>query len=204
GLLSGIARRQLAEGAAIDRDAYREALRAREGLIAAFAAWAARFDGVLTPAATGEAPTPETTGDPRFATRWSLIGAPAIAIPSGLGLGRLPLGLPIVAAPGDDQPPVPSRITVGLSSYATVSSFSVPMPPEIMITASAARTVRVFRIQPMPVVIAMSTNSFASRLSNPGRMPMTRPFAFLAPRLAASITPDSPPLTRPPERSATS
>ena len=103
GLLSGIARRQLAEGAAIDRDAYREALRAREGLIAAFAAWAARFDGVLTPAATGEAPTPETTGDPRFATRWSLIGAPAIAIPSGLGPGRLPLGLQIVAAPGDDR-----------------------------------------------------------------------------------------------------
>src|SRR5437762_2126537 len=103
GLLSGIARRQLAEGAAIDRDAYREALRAREGLIAAFAAWAARFDGVLTPAATGEAPTPETTGDPRFATRWSLIGAPAIAIPSGLGPRRLPLGLQIVAAPGDDR-----------------------------------------------------------------------------------------------------
>src|SRR5438067_11824892 len=47
------------------------------------------------------------------------------------------------------QPPVPSRMTVGLSSYATVSSLSVPMPPEIMITASAARTVSVLRIHPM-------------------------------------------------------
>src|ERR671937_226226 len=73
------------------------------------------------------------------------------------------------------QPPVPSRITVGLSSYATVSSFSVPMPPEIMITASAARTVSVLRIHPMPVVSATSTYGFASLLSKPGRMPMTKP-----------------------------
>src|SRR5439155_6216894 len=92
----------------------------------------------------------------------------------------------------DDQPPLPSRMTVGLSSYATVSSFSVPIPPEIMITASAARTVSVFRIQPMPVVTAMSTNSFASRLSKPGRIPITRPPAFLAPRLTASMTPREP------------
>ena len=102
-LVSEIARANLAEGAAISDEAYREALGARARLVKAFALWATPYDAVLTPAAVGEAPTPETTGDPRFCTRWSLIGAPAIAIPSGLGPNRLPLGLQLVAAPGDDR-----------------------------------------------------------------------------------------------------
>ena len=90
-------------GAAISEATYREALSARERLAEAFASWATPYDAILTPAAVGEAPTPETTGDPRFCTRWSLIGAPAIVIPSGLGPNRLPLGLQLVAAPGDDR-----------------------------------------------------------------------------------------------------
>jgi len=102
-LVSEIARRHLAEGAAISEATYREALSARERLAEAFASWATPYDAILTPAAVGEAPTPETTGDPRFCTRWSLIGAPAIVIPSGLGPNRLPLGLQLVAAPGDDR-----------------------------------------------------------------------------------------------------
>src|SRR5947208_3569803 len=102
-LVSEIARRHLAEGAATSEDTYRDALRARERLVEAFASWATPYDAILTPAAVGEAPTPETTGDPRFCTRWSLIGAPAIVIPSGLGPHRLPLGLQLVAAPGDDR-----------------------------------------------------------------------------------------------------
>ena len=60
-------------------------------------------DVFLTPPAIGEAPTPETTGDPRFCSRWSLVGAPAITIPTGLGPHRLPLGLQLVGAPGDDE-----------------------------------------------------------------------------------------------------
>jgi Asp-tRNA(Asn)/Glu-tRNA(Gln) amidotransferase A subunit family amidase len=102
-LVSEIARRHLEEGAAISETAYRDALSARERLAEAFASWATPYDAILTPATVGEAPTPETTGDPRFCTRWSLIGAPAIVIPSGLGPSRLPLGLQLVAAPGDDR-----------------------------------------------------------------------------------------------------
>jgi len=102
-LVSEIARSHLADGAAIRDDVYRDAIRARERLGEAFASWATPYDAILTPAAVGEAPTPETTGDPRFCTRWSLIGAPAIVIPSGLGPNRLPLGLQLVAAPGDDR-----------------------------------------------------------------------------------------------------
>jgi Asp-tRNA(Asn)/Glu-tRNA(Gln) amidotransferase A subunit family amidase len=58
---------------------------------------------VLTPPATGEAPTPETTGDPRFCTRWTLLGAPAIVLPTGLGPAGLPLGLQLAGAPGGDR-----------------------------------------------------------------------------------------------------
>jgi Asp-tRNA(Asn)/Glu-tRNA(Gln) amidotransferase A subunit family amidase len=101
--VSATTRDQLAQGAAIPRATYEEALRERDRLVADFAAWAARYDAILTPPATGEAPTPETTGDPRFCTRWSLVGAPAIVLPSGLGPDGLPLGLQLVAAPGDDR-----------------------------------------------------------------------------------------------------
>ena len=47
--------------------------------------WAAPYDAILTPPTTGEAPGPDTTGDARFCSRWSLAGAPAITVPTGLG-----------------------------------------------------------------------------------------------------------------------
>jgi Asp-tRNA(Asn)/Glu-tRNA(Gln) amidotransferase A subunit family amidase len=102
-VVSSLARERLAEGARTSDRAYQDAMRERDRLIAAFAEWAAPFDAILTPPVTGEAPTPETTGDPRFCSRWSLLGAPAIAIPTGLGRSGLPLGLQLVAAPGDDD-----------------------------------------------------------------------------------------------------
>lgn len=102
-LISETARRALGEGAAIPEADYRAALRERDRLIAAFVALASRYDALLTPPAVGEAPTSETTGDPRFCSRWSLVGAPAIVIPTGFGPHRLPLGLQLVAAPSDDR-----------------------------------------------------------------------------------------------------
>jgi amidase len=102
-LVSPTVREALAEGAAVMPERYADAIAARERIMQAFGDWATRYDAILTPPAVGEAPTPETTGDPRFCTRWSLVGAPAIVIPSGLGPNRLPLGLQLVAAPGDDR-----------------------------------------------------------------------------------------------------
>ncbi|MEJ5212042.1 MAG: amidase family protein, partial [Burkholderiales bacterium] len=56
-----------------------------------------RFDALLTPAATGEAPaTLEHTGDPVFCTLWTLTGLPAISLPSGFGPSGLPLGAQLV------------------------------------------------------------------------------------------------------------
>jgi len=101
--VSAYARAQLAEGARIDHRVYAEALASRDRLVATFLDWASGYDAILTPPSTGEAPTPETTGDPRFCSRWSLVGAPAITIPTGLGPHRLPLGLQLVGAPGDDE-----------------------------------------------------------------------------------------------------
>ncbi|MFN2520655.1 MAG: amidase [Candidatus Limnocylindria bacterium] len=102
----------LAEGAATAPDDYRSALELRGRLIDAFARWAAPYDAILTPPTTGEAPGLETTGDPRFCSAWSLIGAPAITIPTGLGPAGLPLGLQLVAAPGND------RSLLGAASWA--------------------------------------------------------------------------------------
>jgi Asp-tRNA(Asn)/Glu-tRNA(Gln) amidotransferase A subunit family amidase len=72
-------------------------------LIAAFRRWVEPYDAVLTPPATGEAPDHSTTGDPVFCSRWSLIGAPAISIPTGAGPSGLPLGLQMVGARGKDR-----------------------------------------------------------------------------------------------------
>ena len=65
--------------------------------------WVDRFDAILTPPALGEAPPIETTGDPRCCTRWSLVGAPALTLPTGLGPSGLPLGTQLVGRIGADR-----------------------------------------------------------------------------------------------------
>ena len=90
-------------GATIAEDEYQRTLRERLGLISAFNDWAEPYDAILTIPATGEAPTPETTGDPRFCSRWTFVGAPALVIPTGLGPAGLPLGLQLVGARGSDR-----------------------------------------------------------------------------------------------------
>lgn len=100
---SDVAKALVAEGEGIADARYRAALRERDRLIAAVDAWASPYDAILTLAAKGEAPTPETTGDPIFCSRWSLTGAPAVTIPIGRGPAGLPLGLQLVGAPGDDK-----------------------------------------------------------------------------------------------------
>ena len=41
--------------------------------------------------------------DPRCCTRWTLVGAPALTLPTGLGPGRLPLGTQLVGRVGRDR-----------------------------------------------------------------------------------------------------
>jgi len=80
-----------------------EALVKRDRLRALAQARLAPFDAVLTFAAAGAAPLhAEGTGDPVFATLWSLIGAPAFSLPLLAGPNGLPIGVQAVAAPGAD------------------------------------------------------------------------------------------------------
>ena len=61
-----------------------------------------RFDAIVTPAAPGEAPGAETTGDPSFCSLWSLVGLPAISLPLLTGPNGLPVGVQLVGPHGGD------------------------------------------------------------------------------------------------------
>jgi Asp-tRNA(Asn)/Glu-tRNA(Gln) amidotransferase A subunit family amidase len=62
------------------------------------------YDAVLTFAASGPAPlASEGTGDPIFATLWTLIGAPAYSLPLMTGAKGLAVGVQAIAAPGRDR-----------------------------------------------------------------------------------------------------
>ena len=92
----------VAEGRAIPDERYRDALRRKDALSRAYAQWSDGYDAVVTLPARGEAPGRETTGDPRFCTRWTFLGVPAVAIPTGFGPHGLPLGLQLVGSAGAD------------------------------------------------------------------------------------------------------
>lgn len=100
--LSDRARAFFADAARIPRHQYDEALAERDRLIREFDAWVDGYDAILTPPTVGEAPGLDTTGDPRFCSRWSLVGAPAVVVPTGTGPSGLPLGLQLVGARGAD------------------------------------------------------------------------------------------------------
>jgi Asp-tRNA(Asn)/Glu-tRNA(Gln) amidotransferase A subunit family amidase len=102
-LVSDVFRRTIANGERLPEPDYRAALAERERLIEAVAQWAGQYDGILCPPTLGEAPGLATTGDPRPCFRWTLVGSPAVTLPSGTGPAGLPLGLQICAAPGSDR-----------------------------------------------------------------------------------------------------
>jgi Asp-tRNA(Asn)/Glu-tRNA(Gln) amidotransferase A subunit family amidase len=63
----------------------------------------AEYDAILTPATPSEAPVGlQSTGSPVFCTIWTLCGVPAISMPLLQGADRMPLGVQLVAARGDD------------------------------------------------------------------------------------------------------
>ena len=94
----------LDEGERISVAEYERAVRKREALQRDFSRFLDDYDAVVTPPAAGEAPgSLETTGDPSFCTIWTLLGVPAITIPTGLGGRGLPLGLQIVGNQGESN-----------------------------------------------------------------------------------------------------
>ena len=97
-----VMRNFLVPGSRLSQDDYAEALWERQRLVEAFQTWAEPYDAILTPPAPGEAKGRRVTGDSRFCTLWTLLGAPAITIPTGLGPAGLPLGLQLTARAGAD------------------------------------------------------------------------------------------------------
>jgi amidase len=95
------------EGRGVSAPAYVEALELGRRCAAALNALYGDADVLLTPSAPGEAPLGlDATGDPQFNRAWHLLGGPQINIPVphdiAHGESGLPLGLQVVARPGDD------------------------------------------------------------------------------------------------------
>lgn len=95
----------LDEGESMREPDYRDALKMRMQLQQSLAQFFDQgYAAIITPPAAGEAPaTLATTGDPRFCTIWSLVGVPAITIPTGMGPNGMPLGLQIVGAAEEEN-----------------------------------------------------------------------------------------------------
>ncbi|MEO0956999.1 MAG: amidase [Pseudomonadota bacterium] len=81
---------------------YLESRALQTRLRAAFAEIFDEVDALVTPAAPGEAPGPETTGNPAFCSLWSFTGLPAITLPLLTGPAGLPMGVQLVGPHGDD------------------------------------------------------------------------------------------------------
>jgi len=96
-------RELIAEGRAIRAEVYAAALQTAATVAAGLDTLFGAADIVLTAAAPGAAPASrKTTGDPLFNRPWQLLGCPCLTLPGGLDADGLPLGLQLVARPGDD------------------------------------------------------------------------------------------------------
>ncbi|MBM4314332.1 MAG: amidase [Deltaproteobacteria bacterium] len=103
--LSATLRDFMAEGQEVKAPLYLQALRLRSLLQEELERFLDKYDALITPPTTGEAPaTLEQTGNPAFCSIWSLCGVPAITIPAGFGPRGMPLGLQMVGRRGGDEP----------------------------------------------------------------------------------------------------
>ena len=89
----------LAEGRAQAPERLRAAFAlAEEGRRALARIFESGIDALVTLAAAGEAPGPETTGDPAFSRIWTLLGAPSMSLPLLKGPSGLPVGVQVIGA----------------------------------------------------------------------------------------------------------
>ena len=103
--LSDVLRAFIERGAAIAReDAERALALEAAGGAQLQAGFLGDGEALLVPAVVGEPPplAEGTTGDPWFCRPWTLLGAPALAIPAATGSGGAPIGVQLVAPPGAD------------------------------------------------------------------------------------------------------
>lgn len=92
-------------GDAITYDHYHDALlKAKLARAAIKQLFEDQVDILIAPSAPGEAPkTLEQTGDPIFSRGWTLLGLPCINLTVTTGPNGLPVGVTLVAGPGQDR-----------------------------------------------------------------------------------------------------
>jgi Asp-tRNA(Asn)/Glu-tRNA(Gln) amidotransferase A subunit family amidase len=95
--LSRNLRETIERGQKIAADDYDLAVEKIPSLNAALEDLLTRYDAILTPATTGQAPRGlESTGSPVFCTIWTFCGVPAITLPLLEGPDHLPVGVQLV------------------------------------------------------------------------------------------------------------
>ena len=91
------------EGLAMSHEEYREALARRAALSEMALDLFADCDAIASLPAPGAAPDRlDITGDPSFCTLWTLLGFPAVTLPTGLSEAGLPYGMQLAAPAHDD------------------------------------------------------------------------------------------------------
>lgn len=91
------------EGRTVSAVDYNTAIELRDVLNAGLDKVFERYDAIITPAATGEAPkTLEHTGNPIFCSLWTFCGVPAITLPLLVGENGMPIGVQIIGQRGYD------------------------------------------------------------------------------------------------------
>ena len=102
-LLSAEFAERMDQGMAISHNEYQSAQNQAELCRQRFAGELASIDVLLTLSAAGEAPLGlNTTGDAMFNRIWTLLGAPCVHVPCGVGPHGLPLGVQVVGTRGSD------------------------------------------------------------------------------------------------------
>lgn len=90
-------------GRTISDEQYQNALGAMDLAVGEFESIYEKFDAIIAPSATGEAPKfGKGTGDPIFCTIWNLCGLPALNLPLLTGKNGLPIGVQLIGGPEDD------------------------------------------------------------------------------------------------------
>ncbi len=101
--LSEILREMIERGQTYSAVAYNNAVGQIGALNAILDAMFKKYDAILTPATTGEAPAGlDSTGSPIFCTLWTLCGVPAVTLPLFRGPNGMPMGAQLVGPKGDD------------------------------------------------------------------------------------------------------
>jgi Asp-tRNA(Asn)/Glu-tRNA(Gln) amidotransferase A subunit family amidase len=102
--MSPVLRDYLVQAHSISDESYAAAQAAAARSRLACAQWLPGVDVLLTPSAPDEAPRGyATTGSSTFNRAWTLLGTPCLNVPGATGVNGLPMGLQVIAPPGEDS-----------------------------------------------------------------------------------------------------